>query len=67
MGRSQRVLGGPDYFCLEAVPRNEQGGCKRKKRMFQSKAKKVKASDERKKTKKQYKKSHNIAKGKNPQ
>lgn len=47
-GRSHGVLGGPDYFWLGAVPRNEQGGrVKRKKRMFQSRANKDKASDEK--------------------
>lgn len=46
MGRSRGVLGRPDYFCLGAVPRN--GGGKRKERMFQSRANKDKASDERK-------------------
>lgn len=33
-GRSQGVLGGPDYFCLGAVPRNEQGGVKERKECF---------------------------------
>lgn len=32
--RSQGVLGGPDYFCLGAVSRNEQGGVKERKECF---------------------------------
>lgn len=34
MGRSRGVLGGPDYFCLGAVPRNEEGGVKERKECF---------------------------------
>lgn len=34
MGRSGGVLGGPDYFCLGAVPRNEEGGVKERKECF---------------------------------
>lgn len=33
VGRSRGVLGGPDYFCLGAVPRNE-GGVKERKECF---------------------------------
>lgn len=45
--RSQGVLGGPDYFWLGAVPRNERGGVKerkQKKKNFSQKANKGKAS-----------------------
>lgn len=54
-GRSQGVRGGLYYFCLGAVQRNEQGGVKEKKRMFQSKANEDKASDDWKN-----RKSHNL-------
>lgn len=46
-GRSQGVLGGPDYFCPGAVSRNEQGGVKERKECFSQGQIKTQASDER--------------------